>query len=85
LAKVVMRPNWPADMMPRSSSPTISDPFQKLIAQCCLNEAIMQRMPLWVNAGTDHFISSFASGTAACTTSRMCARIGRANSGLFAM
>ena len=62
-----------------------SEPFQNPKAQCSLNAAMLHNRPLYWKWGKLHFIVSSASGQAACTTSRRCARIGRAKSADFAM
>jgi len=64
---------------------TTSFPFQKPKPQCALKAFMAQSIPLYVKWGTLHFISSTTSGHAAWTTSRMCVRIGWANSAEFAM
>jgi hypothetical protein len=81
-----MRPNCPiacsAFSPPRS---TMSFPFQKPKVQCSLNDAIAHSIPLYWKWGKPHFTVSSTSGQASCTTSRRCARIGRAKGAALAM
>ena len=62
-----------------------SDPFQKPNAQCALNDAMLQSIPLYMKCGKLHFMVSSTSGQAACTTARKCSRIGCAKSADLAM
>ncbi len=79
----VILPKFPIAISDRS--PTTSEYFQNPKVACCLNAPMPHRIPLYMKAGMLHFRASSTSGTAACTTSRMCVRIGLAKSADFAM
>src|SRR6185436_12505824 len=61
-------------------------PVQNTHPQCCLNAAVMQRMPRSSTyAGTPHLIVSSTKGCPLCTAARICFRIGFAKSFALAM
>src|SRR5947209_3314361 len=65
-----MRPNWPMASTLFSFPLTIRLPFQNPKAQCCLNAAMPQRMPLYMKLGLHHLMLSSASGQPSCTILR---------------
>ncbi len=81
-----MRPKLPIASSAAAPLPsTTRAPFQKPNVQCCLNDAMLHSIPLYMKWGKLHFIVSSTSGQAPCTTWRRWVRIGLAKSADLAM